>query len=394
MSKNAVRFVSIALLATVLLASCAPQMPAETPVEVMETTPTAEAQPSESPPMATVDVNPEPIEDASFTVVDALGREVFFERAPERIILTGRAWFLLVDALYAFPEADERLVAMGMTNQGTLDFFDLVDNNFEGKALLSHEVNTEEMAAQQPEVVFMKSYLAESAGKPLEELGIPVVYLDLETPEQYQRDLATIGQIFQNEARTQEVMDYFQMMTDQVTAETEDLSDEERPSVLLVYYNETDGQAAVQVPPLSWMQTTMIEMAGGRPVWNDIELGNGWTKVNFEQIAVWNPDKIFVVSYKMPVEDAMDALLYDPNWQALNALNSGEIYAFPGDYFSWDQPDTRWVLGLNWLATKIQPDLFSDVDIEEMTFDFYATLYGLDADAFDNVISRISGDYP
>ena len=69
--------------------------------------------------------------------------------------------------------------------------------------MLSHEVNAEEMAARQRYVVFMKSYLAESDGKPLEELGIPVVYLDLEIPEQYQRDLATIGQIFQDEARTQ-----------------------------------------------------------------------------------------------------------------------------------------------------------------------------------------------
>ena len=394
MSKNTVRFVSFALLAAVLLAACAPQAPIETPAEVMETTPTAEVQSSQSAPMATVDVDPEPVEDTSFTVVDALGREVSFDYAPERIVLTGRAWFLLVDALYAFPEADERLVAMGETNQGTLDFFELVDDNFDGKAILSHEVNAEEMAAQQPDVVLMKSYLAESAGKPLEELGIPVVYLDLETPEQYQRDMAMIGQIYQNEERTQEVLDYFQMMSDQVTEKTAGLSDEERPSVLLVYYNETDGQAAVQVPPISWMQTTLIEMAGGRPVWNDIELGKGWTKVNFEQIAVWNPDKIFVVSYKMPVEEAMDAILDDPNWQALNALNTGEIYAFPGDYFSWDQPDTRWVLGLNWLASKVQPELFGDVDLEEMTFDFYATLYELDADAFGEVLSRISGDYP
>jgi iron complex transport system substrate-binding protein len=394
MSKNIVRFLSFALLAAVLLAACAPQTPAPEPAAVMEITPTIEMQASESPPMATVDVNPAPIEPGGFTVVDALGREVFFERAPERMILTGKAWFLLVDALYVFPEADERLVAMGKTNQATMDFFPLVDENFDGKAALSHEVNAEEMAAQQPDVVFMKSYLAESDGKPLEELGIPVVYLDLETPEQYQRDLATLGQIFQNEERTQEVLAYFQRMADQVTDKTDTLSDAGRPSVLLIYYNETDGQAAVQVPPLSWLQTTMVEMAGGRPVWKDIELGKGWTTVNFEQIAVWNPDKIFVVAYKMPVEEAADAIRNDANWQALKALQMGEVYAFPGDYFSWDQPDTRWVLGLNWLASKIQPGLFPGMDMESMTYDFYATLYGIDADAFEIIVSQITGDYP
>ena len=394
MTKNSVRIVSFVLLAAVLLAACAPEAPAETPVEVVADTPTVEVQPSEEAPKATVDVDSESEEAEGFTVVDALGREVFFERAPERMMLTGRAWFLLVDALYAFPEAEERLVAMGETNQGTLDFFALIDDNFDGKAILSHEVNAEEMAAQQPDVVFMKSYLAESAGAPLEEIGIPVVYLDLETPEQYQRDLATIGQIYQNEARTQEVLEYFQTMAGQVTEKTDGLSGEERPSVLLVYYNETDGQAAVQVPPLSWLQTEMVKMAGGQPVWEGIELGNGWTKINFEQVAVWNPDKIFVVAYKMPVDEAVDAIREDANWQALDALQNGEIYAFPGDYFSWDQPDTRWVLGLNWLATKIQPDLFAETNLEALTFDFYATLYGLDADSFGNVLSRITGDYP
>ena len=116
-------------------------------------------------------------------MVDALGREVFFERAPERMILTGKAWFLLVDALYTFPEADERLVAMGHDESGHHGF--LPPGGWTilmARLLLSHEVNAEEMAAQQPDVVFMKSYLAESDGKPLEELGIPVVYLDLETP--------------------------------------------------------------------------------------------------------------------------------------------------------------------------------------------------------------------
>ena len=54
MSKNAVRFVSFALLAAVLLAACAPQTPAPEPAVAVETTSTAEIQPSESAPMATV----------------------------------------------------------------------------------------------------------------------------------------------------------------------------------------------------------------------------------------------------------------------------------------------------------------------------------------------------
>ncbi|MCD4671039.1 MAG: ABC transporter substrate-binding protein [Anaerolineaceae bacterium] len=401
MPKDFTRIISFALLASVLMAAvlmgaCAPQTP--THVEpAVEISPTAAAQPSDSAPQATVAEQPDPTtpEPAGFTVVDGLGREVRFETAPQRIVLTGKAWFLLVDALYAFPASDDRLVATGDAFQGTMDFFSLVDTQFDGKALLDRDASAEEIAALQPDVVMMKSYLAESQGKPLEELGIPVVYLDFETPEQYQRDLQTIGLIFQNEARTQEMMSYFQTMTDQVTDKTANLSDAERPSVLLVYYDVRDGQAAVQVPPLSWMQTTMVEMAGGRPVWNDIELGKGWTKVNFEQIAVWDPDKIFVVAYNIPVEEALDALYGDLNWQALTALETGELYAFPGDHFSWDQPDTRWVLGLNWLASKIQPDLFADVDMEEQVYQFYATLYGFDIEAFsDNILPLISGDYP
>ncbi len=49
-----------------------------------------------------------------------------------------------------------------------------------------------------------KSLNAETYGTPLEQLGIPVVYLDFETAEQYQRDLATLGQIFNNPAKAEE----------------------------------------------------------------------------------------------------------------------------------------------------------------------------------------------
>jgi iron complex transport system substrate-binding protein len=397
MSKSFSRMLTLTLLAVVLLAACAPQAaPAPEPAPAMEITPTVEVQASQAA-LATVavDATPAAPESASFTVTDALGREVSFDAAPQRIVLTGKAWFLLVDAIYAFPASDDRLIALGSQFQGSMDFFGQVDERFAEKTLLAKDASAEQIAALQPDVVMMKSYLAESQGKPLEELGIPVVYLDLETPEQYQRDLQTIGQLFQEEGRTAEVAAYFQSMSDQVTSKTAGLTDADKPSVLLVYYDDSSGEAAVQVPPLGWVQTTMVEMAGGRPVWKDIEVGKGWTTVNFEQVAVWNPDKIFVVSYYKPVNEVMDALKADPQWQALKATQSGELYGFPGDYFSWDQPDTRWVLGLNWLAAKIQPDLFADVNMEAQARQFYATLYGFnDAEFEANVLPLIQGDYP
>lgn len=158
---------------------------------------------------------------------------------------------------------------------------------------------------------------------------------------------------------------------DFISEKTMSLADEDRPDVLLVYYDDRDGGAVVKVPPLSWIQVIMIEMAGGVPVWKEIEFGGGWTEVNFEQVAVWNPEKIFVVSYNKDVEEVVELLGADPKWQALNAVQHGELYAFPMDYINWDQADTRWILGFTWLATRIQPELFADLDLEQLTQDFF-----------------------
>jgi len=49
--------------------------------------------------------------------------------------------------------------------------------------------------------------------------------------------------------------------------------------------SEKDGAVAFNLPPMGWMQTLQIKTAGGSPVWADANPGNGWAKVNFEQIA-------------------------------------------------------------------------------------------------------------
>ena len=163
--------------------------------------------------------------------------------------------------------------------------------------------------------------------------------------------------------------------------------------VLLLYYSDRDGEIAFNVPPLSWMQTTQVEQAGGVPVWADANPGGGWTKVGLEQVAAWDADVILLVSYFRSVDEVTAELKADPQWQALRAVQAGKLYGFPGDYYSWDQPDTRWILGQMWLAKTLHPDLFSDLDLQAELLEFYSTLYALDgASVEQEILPRLKGD--
>jgi len=332
--------------------------------------------------------------DTGVTVVDALGNTVQLSQAPQRIVVAGRGIFMVVDALYTFPQTKERLIALASGGQITNGFLDLLDPTLGEKSTLQSDAGPEQIAAANPDVVVLKSYMAEALGKPLAELDIPVVYVDFETPEGYQRDLSTLGQLFQDPARAQQVKDFYQSRVDRISAALDGLAEEKKPRVLLLYYNSRDGEVAFNVPPTSWMQTMLVEMAGGRPVWTQAQLGNSWNKISFDQIAAWDADQIYVTAYFDDTEQVVAQLQADAQWQELRAVQAGHLYAFPGDFYSWDQPDTRWVLGLTWLAVQLHPARLPDLDIMAETRAFYEQLYGLDQGAYQQIIERLTGDLP
>lgn len=310
------------------------------------------------------------------TVQDALGREVTFTTPPQRIVVAGKATIMIVDALYLFPEGVERLAAVGSTGQGG-DFLPIVDPNAAAKATLGSDAGPEQIAAAKPDLVILKSYLAEKLGKPVEALGIPVFYVSLETPEQYFAELQALGRILGNEARAGEVVAFYKERMERVQRAMEGLSEEQKPKVLVLQHSVKGGETAYSVPPASWMQTLLVQIAGGRPVWLDVPGGQGWTVVTLEQVAAWDPDQIYVIDYFGDPVQAVEALKNDPVGGALRAVRSGQVFAFPKDTYSWDQPDTRWILGLQWLAAHVHPDRFT-VDMMAEFATFYRTLYRLD----------------
>lgn len=335
----------------------------------------------------------EPAQSESIVITDALGREVTLTEVPKRVAIVGRANLLVADAAYFFPEAKTHMGILGKGGQTGFNFLEMIDKGYADKPKFENEVSAEQLAGVKPDLVILKSYLAETIGKPIEAAGIPVVYIDLETPEQYTRDITMLGKLFGNPARAEEINKFYSSRHQAIKDKSASLKPEDKPRVLLLYYSIKDGVTAFNVPPMNWLQTTMAQDAGGDPVWKDASLGKGWTVVNLEQVAAWDPDQIYIISYNKPVGDVLAELRMDPTWQAMRAVEDDQLYGFPVDALSWDQADTRWILGAQWLATKVQPELFKDVDMKAEVYTFYKQMYGLnDAEIESRIMPLISGE--
>ena len=160
----------------------------------------------------------------------------------------------------------------------------------------------------------------------------------------------------------------------------------------MLQYSDKGGDIAFKVPPLDWLQANLVTLAGGTPVWKDVPT-DGWTTITFEQVAAWNPQIILLVDYKGRAVDLVAGLKEDANWKLLEAVKNGKLYAFPLDFQSWDQPDTRWTLGLTWVAAKLHPDLFPTINITDELTAFYKDYYSFDQETITNkILPLLKGD--
>lgn len=331
---------------------------------------------------------------SAIRVTDAAGRIVELARPPQRIVVAGHGPYMALDLLYMFPGASRRLVGVEKKGSSASDFVPLVDPTFAEKTVLQSP-GPEQIAALHPDLVLAKGAVLEATGIALGEIHVPVVYLGLETPRQFYRDVANIGALLGQPSRAREITSYYQSRVARLRAGWRKVRETERPRVLVVEYAERGGAAAVRVPARPWMQTQEVEAAGGRPVWLDSAApGSGWTVANLEQIARWDPDLIIlVVWYTLDPARVVATLEADPQWRELRAVRSGALRAFPSDIYGWDTPNPRWLLGMTWMAKTLHPERFAALDVAAEVRDFYRTLYGMDESAISRgIMSRVRLD--
>lgn len=330
-------------------------------------------------------------ETKKFSVQDALGREVEFSEFPKRIIIAGKQTPTIANFFYLFSSNSDRLLAIENRGQSPDDFLNLIDNEYESKLILEKGAGVEQIAPLDPDLVILKTSMEEEIGIGLEEVGIPVVYVSFEDVGKIYNDVHVIGKVLDSEARADEIIDEYQRVYSEINDQLSLQS--KMKKVLLIQATNSDSGFSFQVPAAGWLQTKMIEELSATPVWKSASLSGGWTEVNIEQILDWDPEEVMVINYQGQSIEITNELKENPVWEQFIAEKEVNLESFPYDFSSWDQPDTRWILGYAWMAAKLYPDDISSDDIANKVRNFYKIFYEMEEPFINTEIIPLISDY-
>jgi iron complex transport system substrate-binding protein len=221
----------------------------------------------------------------------------------------------------------------------------------------------------------------------LTAVGIPVVVgtdetdRDISSTSEFmdwmKSDIQLFGNVFGEEAdksKANEWCDYADKVYSLVTERTSKLQSSQIPSV---YY--VRGPKVTATHAKKSITIWYVRMAGGKLVSEDID--QKIANVDVEQINAWNPDVIFMGRLK-----STDDIVKSPDFQNINAVKNNKVYVNPCGVYEWDY-GSEGVLFVQWLAKKLHPDMFEDINMEEEVKKYYTKFF--DYNLNDDEVYRI-----
>lgn len=334
---------------------------ASTPSSTVEPTPAPTEEPAPEP---TNEPTPEPGPEAGpITITDQAGREVTLEKPAEKIV---SCYYLVTASLLTLGQKN-KVVGIEM-KADTRPLYQLTAPEFlelpgvgSGK-----ETNIEAIAALEPDLVLLSTKQKDAADT-LTGLGIPTVLVEPETYDLFNELIGMLGRLCGCEDKAEELVGYYGSVVDKVTTLTADV--ETKPQVYLCGAGSYLRSCAGEM-----YQRQMIDMAGGACVSAGLN-GTKWVDISAEQLAAWDPEVIFAVSY---AEYTLDDIQEDAALAGIRAVDGDKLYTIPSEIEAWDYPQPSSILGLLWMAHVLHPELISQEDYVSEAQSFYKTYFNID----------------
>lgn len=328
-------------------------------------------------------------------VVDGGNREVTIPANPQRIAaMSGPSY----EMVFMLGGADR--IAMTKTGH-TTDFpVALLTNpdlsNYAGiGANPNTSVNVEDYLTNNVDLVLYYNNATEL--KKFDAAGIPSVVAaysnqNITTPEEYlamsveeyikDGGMATriVAEVLGGEAleEYEAWQKYNLSVANKIYERTKDISDEDRPTV---YWGNTWGENILSTTDIM-NHCYDVWLVGGK-IYAPSGSGGNFPEITSEQLFDWDPEIIIVDNHGNHPQLVIESMYKENSqWKALTAVKNKQLYRVPTGVFFIDKGTTRALL-LLWMATIVQPELFSDIDIIEEIQYYYKEFYEYDLSAED-----------
>jgi iron complex transport system substrate-binding protein len=240
------------------------------------------------------------------------------------------------------------------------------------------EPNVEALLQLSADCVFFWDYA--DPLKNMEAARIPVVVVQNATGNPktvdefiaYQkREVQVFADALGPEARTKAAawFDYFDKKVAYVSERSAGIPANQRKTAIYAYGEEGLGLFSQYSYVSFW-----LELAGGRNIADETGAEMD-TEVTMEQIIAWDPDLIF-----MGRMESADPVLKGRTWAELKAVKNGDVQLCPDGVMYWDY-SSEGVLLMLFLAQKLYPDRYTDLDMVAETQAYYRQFYGYELSA-------------
>jgi iron complex transport system substrate-binding protein len=303
-----------------------------------------------------------PVEVGAVKVTDDLGREVVFEKTPERLV---SGYYITSSMLMALgltdkvvgieAKAESRpLYALAapellkVPNVGTAKEF-----NLEGALALKSDLLVVPIR--------LKDVIATMEGLEVKALGVnPESFADMEEV------LTMLGKATGTIDRAKEIISYNQELLAKAKALAGKASDEEKATV---YFGGNSSFLTTAGGKMH--QSSLMEEAGALNVAKELE-DSYWAEVSYEQILSWQPDYILIASdASYTVED----VLKDPVLSDLMAIKEKKVYKLPSNIESWDSPIPASVLGVLAICSYLYEEKYDADMLKADVVAYYEKFY-------------------
>ncbi len=318
-------------------------------------------------------------------VVDQLGRNVLIPQKVERVVcLMHHALDITLEL-----QAGDRLVGImknweGLLFPGIADIYPPIRKLPQVGTLT--EVNMEELLKTNPDLVIVTHYFPQDTLKKIEAAGIPVVAVSLYqagfeeasklNPKLKNPDRAytigmrigvgLLGEIYGREREAKRLNEFVAEKRAIVGDKLSAIPENQKITCYMAnpdLYTYGSGKYV----------GVIMDRAGGINVAREI---SGFKAVNMEQILEWDPQVIFVQDRY--AQKVMPEITKGAAWAPIRAVREHRVYVTPEYVKPWGHPcPESMALGELWMAKKLYPEHFKDVDINKTVQEFYTTFYGI-----------------